>query len=1486
MRTLLTCLLLVQSSLAQEFVITTIAGADFVFRGDGEPARQAQLSQIYQVLADPQGNVLIVDRENHQIVQVSTLGILKVIAGNGIAGFSGDGGPATRASLNFPSAVAVDAAGNLYVADAGNRRVRRVSRDGVIVTVVGNGNKGVGGDGGPATAAQLDNPSGLAIDRAGSLYVSDDGAHRVRRVSSNGIISSFAGNGTPAFSGDGGPALQASVNAPRHLVVDTAGNLLIAEFGNNRVRRVTPQGTITTVAGNGRTASSGDGGQAVEASLIGPTGIHIDGGGTLYIAEFFNRVRAVAPNGVIRTFAGGDKQGFAGDGGGAANAQLSVLTAVSGDGQGNIYIADSVNLRVRRVNGQGIIDTIAGAGQFRYSGDGGLAVSASLAKPYGLAVDGEGNIYVSDSDNHRVRRIDPRGVITTFAGTGPAGFAGDGGPANRATLNFPLGLAVDAAGNLYISDLLNGRVRRVNRSGVISTYAGGGDQLTPPDGTPASRAIVAPTSVSVDRNGTLFILDRPACVIYRVTTDARIFRHAGKYLECGSSGDGGPARSATIHPPGILTGAIGLDPKGNLYLAEPQAPEGAGATGGGRVRVIDAEGVIRPFAGNGKQGFATDFSSALSAPLFSPQSVLSDGGDGMFIGDGPFIYAVSTGLILRVAGDLGTEESGDGGPARNARLFGPTAMDADTVGGQLVFVDFLNRRVRGILVNPPAQTVTPALLSFSGASGGAPAAPQNMVLSAAVPGVVYSARVTGPPAPWLRVAPETGTSPRLIEVTADPAELAPGLHTAEITVETPLAAPVRRTVAVTFRVGPAVPPKLTFDTGGLSFTVARGSAARIKSLLAINSGGGAAEFTVSAAASNGGRWLSAVTTSARVRPGQPASISVTADPSGLAPGTYIGRVTASGSGGTVSIPVTLTVSANDRAIELSQSGLSFTTVSGGSGVPPRAFEVLSIGRGAAAWTASVSTLEGGSWLNVSRTSGSSDAGATDVPSVDVNVSQTGLAPGAYYGLVRVDAPGAANSPQYLTIGHEVLPPGSDPGALVDPSELVFTTAAGGSPSSKDAFVYNVAQPLKTFRSTGELAGALLVTLPKDQTLELGRPTRLVVQPFVSSLAAGVYTGAINLQFTDGRVRLIRVRVIVTGVGGRSTSRGAEGCAPTKLLPAMTSISGSTQITAGWPVALNVEVADDCGGVQDAGSVVVSFSNGDAPVPLQPLKNGRWAGTWASRGSAENTTVKVEAQDGARSLAGTNSVTVGVRSQQAPPAVSVAGVVSAAGFQSFAPLTPGGMISIFGERLADATVSATGFPLPTRLSTTRLLLGGRDVPLLFVSPGQINALVPSGIEVNTRHQLLIQRGTTLSAPVPLDVATAQPGVFKVDSGSTQGHVYWVRPGSAVTTPTISSPDTPARAGDVIIIYGSGLGATVPEVPAGQQAPSTQPSPITGAVSVRLGDVPAPVEFAGLVAGFGGLYQINARVPAGVTGDAVPVVVSLGDLVSPPVTMAVR
>jgi uncharacterized protein (TIGR03437 family) len=344
------------------------------------------------------------------------------VAGNGTLGYTGDNGPATSAEMHDPYAVATDSAGNFYIADSGNNVIRKVA-NGVITTFAGNGTIGYSGDNGPATSAQLNAPYGVAVDSAGNLYIADSANNVIREVS-NGVISTFAGNGTSGYTGDNGPATSAQLFTPSAVAVDSAGNLYIADFGNNVIRKVSASsGVISTVAGTSAT------------------------------------------------------YGFGGDNGPATSAELYQPAGLAVDSSGNLYIADTANSRVRKVSATGVITTVAGNGTPGFAGDGAAATSAELNEPFGLAVDTAGNLYIADLSNNRIRKVSG-GEITTVAGNGTAGYSGDGGAAANAELNEPLAIAPDPYGNFYIADFVNDRIRIMSSSSC--TYSIGSTSLVAP----------------------------------------------------------------------------------------------------------------------------------------------------------------------------------------------------------------------------------------------------------------------------------------------------------------------------------------------------------------------------------------------------------------------------------------------------------------------------------------------------------------------------------------------------------------------------------------------------------------------------------------------------------------------------------------------------------------------------------------------------------------------------------------------------------------------------------------------------------------------------------------------------------------------------------------------------------------------------------------------------------------------------------------------
>jgi predicted phage tail protein/sugar lactone lactonase YvrE len=674
--------------------ITTVAGRPD--SGDGGPATSALVHQPRDVAVDAAGNVYVADTSNHRIRRVSTTGAITTVAGNGTSGFSGDGGPATSAQLRFPEGVWVDAGGDLYIADTGNHRVRKVDTSGVISTVAGTGTAGFSGDGGPATAAQLNGPRDITTGGA-NLYIVDGLNHRIRRVTIAGTISTFAGNGVEGYAGDGGAATSARLNDPSGVAYDTVtSNLLVSDTDNHRVRVIGPSGNISTFIGTGAPGDTVH--PRNKAQLDSPQRIALGSGG-LYIADTGNdRVRFISfSGGNLDNAAGNGTAGFSGDGGSATSAQLRGPTGVAFNA-GAFFVADTENHRVRRATFGGTISTYAGRNHF--GGDGGAATDAALNRPYGLGTDNAGNLFIADTENHRVRRLSG-GIITTIGGSGTPGFSGDGGSATSAQLNSPYDVAADPAGNVYVADTLNHRVRKIDAGGTITTVAGTGAPGFSGDGGPANLAqLHHPVGLELDAAGNLYIADFDNHRIRRVTPGGTITTVAGNGT--GSyCGDGGSATAACLENP---TDAE-VDDDGSIYIAD---------YGNSRVRKVTA-GTIRTIAGNGSAFTSGDGGAATSAGVPSPTGMAVDGAGNVFIassGGGRIRKVDVAGVITTVAGTGIYGFAGDGGPATSGELAFPARVHLDPAGNFYI-ADVFNNRVRmveglGALPGPTMGGTTPS----------------------------------------------------------------------------------------------------------------------------------------------------------------------------------------------------------------------------------------------------------------------------------------------------------------------------------------------------------------------------------------------------------------------------------------------------------------------------------------------------------------------------------------------------------------------------------------------------------------------------------------------------------------------------------------------------------------------------------------------------------------------------------------------------------
>jgi sugar lactone lactonase YvrE len=577
-------------------VTTTLAGMPGMQGSNDGTGTAARFYAPYGVTVDPGGDLWVADTYNHTVRRVTPAGEVTTFAGT--AGqFGSVDGSGAAARFNFPWRLALDGTGNLYVADRLNHTIRKITPAGAVSTLAGSPGH-IGSADGTGAAARFSRPSGLALDPAGNLYVADTFNYAIRKITPAGVVSTLAGKAGVLGSADG-TGVNARFNALEGLAIDGANNLYAADPQNQTVRRITLAAVVTTLAGSAGSAGSDDGSGAA-ARFKYPSGIAATAAGSVYVTEEGNHtVRAITPAGVVSTVAGSAFVTGSADGVGAAARFWSPLGATI-DAAGTVYVADSNNRTIRAITPAGVTTTLAGAAGTAPANTDGIGSAARFFFPKGLAVDSTGNVYVSDYQAHVIRKITPAGVVSTLAGTAGLGGSADG-PGTTAKFLNPMGLAVDAAGNVYVADSGNATIRMITPAGMVSTLAGTAGVTGSADGSGAAAQFRDPRGVAADAAGNVYVADTANQTIRLVTPGGLVTTLAGSATVTGSV-DGSGSAARFLNPE-----AIAVDPAGILYLAD---------TYNHTLRRVTAAGVVSTFVGKaGERGVRLGPDGRLDTPF-------------------------------------------------------------------------------------------------------------------------------------------------------------------------------------------------------------------------------------------------------------------------------------------------------------------------------------------------------------------------------------------------------------------------------------------------------------------------------------------------------------------------------------------------------------------------------------------------------------------------------------------------------------------------------------------------------------------------------------------------------------------------------------------------------------------------------------------------------------------------------------------------------
>jgi len=642
------------------FTFSTLAGSPgtLVNSQDGQGAA-AQFDAPRGVAVDRSGNVYVADTLNNTVRKISPSGEVVTLAGTpGTEGRSDGTGAAAR--FNEPYGVAVDDAGNVYVADASNNAIRKISSAGVVTTLAGGGLAGSAD--GTGAAARLDEPRGIAIDSTGTLYVADYDNHLIRKITSAGVVTTLAGQADVAGNADG-TGTAASFRGPHGIAVDAAGVVYVADTGNRAIRRITAAGAVTTLPLTGQNLSE-------------PRGIAVDAAGVITVADYGSHtIRSVSTSGVVSTFAGTLSSPGTTDATGSA-ARFHYPSGVAITSAGILYVADTDNDTVRAITTGGVVTTIAGLAG-RTSTVDGAGANARFEDPFSAAVDAGGVVYVADSAAHVIRRITPDGAVTTWAGS-PGSFGSADGTGSAARFYSPFGVAVDTAGNVYVADSMNSTVRKIAAGGIVTTLAGTARRGGNTDGTGAAARFDQPFGIAVDANGNVYVSDATANTIRKITAAGVVSTLAGLAGSAGST-DGTGTSARFVVPYGVA-----VDTTGTVFVVDH---------GNHTIRRITSAGVVTTLAGTAGSAGSTDGSGA-AARFRYPSGVAVDRNGNVFVAD------TDNHLIRQItpAGEV-TTVGGAGGPGSTdgagtaARFFNPKGIAADAAG-RIYIADRSNHTVR------------------------------------------------------------------------------------------------------------------------------------------------------------------------------------------------------------------------------------------------------------------------------------------------------------------------------------------------------------------------------------------------------------------------------------------------------------------------------------------------------------------------------------------------------------------------------------------------------------------------------------------------------------------------------------------------------------------------------------------------------------------------------------------------------------------------